>query len=121
MGLQERDPSLGHRARPTGDRAARRGGTHAGDVIDVGCGTGENAVYLASRGLTVVGLDAAPTAIARAQEKARQRSSSAAFLVADALALEGLGRTFDAAIDPASFTPSPTPIASASSGASTER
>jgi ubiquinone/menaquinone biosynthesis C-methylase UbiE len=68
-------------------------------VIDIGCGTGENALYLASRGISVLGVDAAPTAIAQAQEKARQRGSSATFLVADALALEGLGRTFDAAID----------------------
>jgi SAM-dependent methyltransferase len=63
----------------------------AGEVVDVGCGTGENALYLASRGLAVVGVDAAPTAIAQAREKARARQSSAAFLVADAFALEGLG------------------------------
>jgi cyclopropane fatty-acyl-phospholipid synthase-like methyltransferase len=74
-------------------------GLIAGDVLDVGCGTGENALYLASRGLTVVGVDAAPTAIARAQEKADLRGSSATFLVADALELEGLARTFDVAID----------------------
>ncbi|HEY8870816.1 MAG TPA: class I SAM-dependent methyltransferase [Candidatus Limnocylindrales bacterium] len=74
-------------------------GLIAGDVIDVGCGTGENALYLASRGLEVVGVDAAPTAIARAQEKARLRGSAATFLVADALALDGLGRPFDTAID----------------------
>ena len=74
-------------------------GLIAGDVIDVGCGTGENVLYLASRGLAVIGVDAAPTAIAQAQEKARLRGSSATFLVADALALEGLGRTFDMAID----------------------
>jgi ubiquinone/menaquinone biosynthesis C-methylase UbiE len=74
-------------------------GLIAGDVIDVGCGTGENALYLASRGISVLGVDAAPTAIARAREKAQLRGSSATFLVADALALEGLGRTFDTAID----------------------
>jgi SAM-dependent methyltransferase len=74
-------------------------GLVTGDVIDVGCGTGENALYLASRGLAIIGVDAAPTAIAQAQEKARLRSSSATFLVADALALEGLERTFDTAID----------------------
>src|SRR5665811_23292 len=71
----------------------------AGDVIDVGCGTGENALYLASRGLEVVGVDAAPTAVARAQEKARLQGSGATFLVADALELQTLGRTFDVAID----------------------
>jgi ubiquinone/menaquinone biosynthesis C-methylase UbiE len=74
-------------------------GLIAGDVIDVGCGTGENALYLASRGLEVVGVDAAPTAIARAQEKARLQGSAATFLVADALELQALGRTFDVAID----------------------
>jgi SAM-dependent methyltransferase len=74
-------------------------GLIAGQVIDLGCGTGENALYLASRGLTVVGVDAAPTAIARAQEKARLRSTEATFLVADALALEALERTFDVGID----------------------
>jgi SAM-dependent methyltransferase len=74
-------------------------GVIAGDAIDIGCGTGENALYLASRGIIVVGVDAAPTAIARAGEKARQRSSAATFLVADALALETLERTFDVGID----------------------
>lgn len=74
-------------------------GLIAGRVIDLGCGTGENALYLASRGVTVVGVDAAPTAIARADEKARLRGIASAFLVADALALEALERTFDVGID----------------------
>jgi len=70
-----------------------------GDVIDVGCGTGENALYLAAHGHDVVGVDAAPTAVARARDKARLRDSRATFLVADALDLERLGRTFDVAVD----------------------
>jgi SAM-dependent methyltransferase len=67
-------------------------GTIAGDVIDVGCGTGENALYLTSRGLGVVGVDAAPTAIEQTQAKARLQGSGATFVAADALGLEGLGR-----------------------------
>jgi SAM-dependent methyltransferase len=86
------------RAQPTIVGLAEQG-LIAGDVIDVGCGTGENALYLASRGLGVVGVDAAPTAIAQAQEKERRRATGATFVVADALGLEGLGRTFDVAID----------------------
>ena len=74
-------------------------GLITGDVIDLGCGTGENALFLASRGITVLGVDAAPTAIARADEKGRLRRSAATFRVADALALEMLERTFDVAID----------------------
>jgi SAM-dependent methyltransferase len=86
------------RPQPAVVRLAERG-VISGDVIDIGCGTGENAMYLASRGLAVVGVDAAPTAIERAQQKARLRASAATFVVADALALEGLGRLFDTAID----------------------
>jgi SAM-dependent methyltransferase len=70
-----------------------------GSVIDVGCGTGENALYLASRGLSVVGVDAAPTAISRAREKAVRGGLDVAFEVADALDLSTLGRTFDVAVD----------------------
>jgi SAM-dependent methyltransferase len=86
------------RPQPAIVRLAGRG-VIRGAVIDVGCGTGSNAVYLASRGLDVVGIDAAPTAIARAKEKAREQGSSVTFLVGDALALDGLERTFDTAID----------------------
>ncbi len=74
-------------------------GVIAGAVLDVGCGTGENAIYLASFGLDVVGADAAPTAIERARAKSTQRGIPVTFRVADALALDGLGRTFDVAID----------------------
>jgi SAM-dependent methyltransferase len=78
-------------------------GAIAGSVIDVGCGTGENALYLASRGLDVTGVDAAPTAIARAREKAAARATAATFEVADALELGAVERTFDVAIDSGLF------------------
>ncbi len=74
-------------------------GAFAGSVVDLGCGTGENALHLASLGLRVTGVDAAPTAIARAAEKAARRGLPATFRVADALELARLGSTFDAALD----------------------
>lgn len=70
-----------------------------GDVVDVGCGTGENAMMFASRGNRVLGVDAAPLAIAKARAKAKERGSSAEFVVGDALDLRSIGRTFDVAID----------------------
>ena len=70
-----------------------------GDVIDLGCGTGENAIMLASRGNRVLGIDAAPLAIEKARHKAKERGSTAEFMVADALDLESVGRHFDSATD----------------------
>jgi len=74
-----------------------------GDVLDAGCGTGENALYLAGLGHTVVGVDSAPTAIERARAKAAERGVAATFLVADAMNLTIVGRTFDTVIDSGLF------------------
>jgi SAM-dependent methyltransferase len=79
--------------------ALAEAGEIVGDVLDVGCGTGENALYLAALGRRVVGVDGAPTAIARAREKAAARGLPAVFLVADALDLAKLRRRFETAID----------------------
>jgi SAM-dependent methyltransferase len=68
-------------------------------VIDVGCGTGENALDLSARGLGVVGVDAAPRAIEQARAKAIERGLPAEFLLADALSLGSLGRRFHTALD----------------------
>ena len=74
-------------------------GEIVGDVLDVGCGTGENALHLAALGHRVVGIDVAPTAVARAREKAAARGLPASFLVADALDLGKLRRRFETALD----------------------
>ncbi|MGH2884602.1 MAG: class I SAM-dependent methyltransferase, partial [Solirubrobacteraceae bacterium] len=71
----------------------------AGAVLDAGCGTGENALYVASLGLSVVGVDVAPTAVSMAREKAATRGIDADFLVADALHLDRLGREFETVLD----------------------
>ncbi len=74
-------------------------GEVSGEVIDLGCGTGENAMMFASKGNSVLGIDAAPLAISKAKAKAKERGSTAKFMVADALDLHPLGRTFDVATD----------------------
>jgi SAM-dependent methyltransferase len=70
-----------------------------GDVVDLGCGTGENAMMFAEGGNRVLGIDSAPLAITKAKAKALERRSLAQFLVADALNLPSLGRYFDVATD----------------------
>ena len=70
-----------------------------GRVLDIGCGTGENALHFASRGLDVTGLDASAVAIGQAQAKARQRRLPVRFVLSDALQLTALGETFDTVTD----------------------
>lgn len=83
---------------PTVVRVASEGG-FAGSVLDAGCGSGENALHLASLGLSVMGVDVAETALAMARAKAEERGLEAEFAVADAYHLERLGRRFDTVLD----------------------
>src|SRR5215472_17539724 len=70
-----------------------------GSILDAGCGTGENALFFASRGHKVTGIDFIEEAINRAKRKAAERGLSATFLVMDALALQDLPEVFDNVID----------------------
>jgi SAM-dependent methyltransferase len=74
-------------------------GAIAGPVLDVGCGTGENAILLASLGLTVVGVDVAETALSMARAKAAARGLDAEFVSADAFELQRMGRRFTTILD----------------------
>ncbi len=74
-----------------------------GDVIDVGCGTGEHSIFFASKGHMTLGVDSAPLAIEKARAKAAAAGSKAEFAIADALNLASLGRSFDTAIDSGLF------------------
>jgi SAM-dependent methyltransferase len=74
-------------------------GAFAGPVLDAGCGTGENALHIASLGLDVLGVDVAETALSIAREKAARRGIDAEFVVGDALHLHRLGRMFETVID----------------------
>jgi len=72
-------------------------------VLDCGCGTGEHTLMLAQRGVEVLGVDLAPTAIAAARRKAGERGIAATFEVANALDLGALGRTFATILDSGVF------------------
>lgn len=76
-----------------------KSGQIRGRVLDVGCGTGEHAIYFSQFGKDVWGIDSAPLAIDKARRKAQARGSMARFEVEDALHLERLGVKFDTVTD----------------------
>ncbi len=74
-----------------------------GSILDSGCGTGENALFFASRGHKVMGIDFLAEPISLARQKATERGLTATFLVMDALALKDLPEVFDTVIDSGLF------------------
>ncbi|MFZ0183130.1 MAG: class I SAM-dependent methyltransferase [Methanoregula sp.] len=69
-------------------------------AVDLGCGTGNYAIYLAGLGFDVTGVDSSPAAIRIAQEHAKKRGARCRFVVADLLGdLHEVTSTFDFAYD----------------------
>ena len=69
-----------------------------GRVVELGCGTGVNAVYLAEQGFQVTAIDVAPTALQLAQERATAAGVKVNWIQADVLApppLEAFDLIFD--------------------------
>ena len=54
-------------------------------AIDLGCGAGNYAIYLASQGFDVTGVDVSSAAVAFARDNAKKRGVKCDFLVADVL------------------------------------
>ncbi|WP_214019677.1 class I SAM-dependent methyltransferase [Methanoculleus sp.] len=80
-----------------------RQGEITGSVLDIGCGTGEHALFFAGERHEVWGVDSAPLAIRKAKEKAAGRGLQVHFLVLNALDLSRLNRKFDTATDSGLF------------------
>jgi cyclopropane fatty-acyl-phospholipid synthase-like methyltransferase len=74
-----------------------------GQLLDAGCGTGEQTLLAASSGANALGVDVSPLAVEQARAKAAARGVSARFEVSDALSLEDLGLDFDTIIDSGLF------------------
>ena len=73
-----------------------------GRSLDVGCGTGTNATYLARNGFEAHGLDISKVAIRKAIAKARDLGVRCDFRVMDFLNIEAISKlpiTFDVILD----------------------
>ncbi|MCD4846240.1 MAG: class I SAM-dependent methyltransferase, partial [Methanosarcinales archaeon] len=69
-------------------------------TIDFGCGAGNYAIYLASIGFDVTGIDISPSAIKIAKENAKKKRVKCNFLVADVLGdSDEIKQSFDFAYD----------------------
>lgn len=78
-----------------------REGRFRGEILDVGCGPGDNAVFLAGLGYRVTAVDAASTAVEQARQRAR--GLDVEFAVADATSLSGYEGRFDTVLDSALY------------------
>jgi len=83
--------------------AWHEGGWVHGDVLDIGCGLGDNAIYLARQGFNVTGLDISPTALITAERRAKDAGVNVTFAVTDSTKLEGYTDAFDTIVDSGMF------------------
>jgi SAM-dependent methyltransferase len=70
-----------------------------GRALELGCGSGTNAIYLAKHGWQVTAIDFAPSAISKARLKARREGVEINFLVQDVTHYSGAMSTFDLILD----------------------
>jgi methyl halide transferase len=63
-------------------------------VLELGCGTGTNSVWLAQQGFQVTAIDLAPLAVERAKNRAHGAGVDVHFAVADVLQMPDLGAPF---------------------------
>jgi SAM-dependent methyltransferase len=82
-----------------------RGLVRPGRALDVGCGPGRNAIYLASQGFDVDAVDLSPAAITWAEDRAREAGASVRFHCGDAFSLvgEALAGPYDLVYDSGCF------------------
>ncbi len=74
-----------------------------GRAIDLGCGEGDNAIFLAQHGFQVTAVDFSPAAIAKAKAKARDAGADVDFLIDDLTQLANVSGEFDLLVDYGTF------------------
>lgn len=81
--------------RPNGSLVAEASKLAPGTALDVGCGEGADAMWLARQGWDAVGIDISPIAIERATAEAARAGLSVRFSAVDAIAAPPTAGSFD--------------------------
>ena len=68
-------------------------------ALDIGCGTGDNAIWLSEQNFTVVGVDSSEIAVDKAREKTAHANLTCTFAVVDFLRSHVEGAPFGFAFD----------------------
>jgi SAM-dependent methyltransferase len=86
---------------PAGElvRALEEGLVQPGTVLELGCGTGADAVYLAQKGFEVTAVDLSPLALERAHVLAEEVGVLVRFVLADVFEFAKSKETFDLVYD----------------------
>ena len=72
-------------------------------ALEIGCGTGNNAIWLSQQNFHVLGIDTSEIAIEKAKEKASKANTKCAFMVSDILTSHVEGAPFGFAFDRGCF------------------
>ncbi len=81
--------------RPNGRLVAQLVGLTPGRALDIGCGEGADAIWLARRGWTVTAIDISDVAIGRARDAAELAGAAVNWVRGDALQTPFPSRSFD--------------------------
>jgi SAM-dependent methyltransferase len=90
----ERDEGMWS-GRPNGRLVAEVADLAPGRALDVGCGEGADAIWLARRGWTVTAIDISDVAVSRATDAAELAGATVAWVCGDALRTPFAARSFD--------------------------
>jgi SAM-dependent methyltransferase len=90
----DRDGSMWS-GRPNGRLVAEVADLDPGRALDVGCGEGADAIWLARRGWTVTAIDISEVALGRAREAAASAGADVEWVCGDALGTPFPARSFD--------------------------
>src|SRR5919112_10240 len=81
--------------RPNGRLVAEVAALAPGRALDVGCGEGADAIWLAQRGWTVAAIDISEVALCRAREASHRAGAYVEWICGDALQTPFPARSFD--------------------------